>query len=347
MKRILLLAVIAFAAVSAFAGDPPDRDVLILTDGTVYSIEAVAYEDGVTSSLVLTTLVDGQTTTAVVPESTSGKNSLPTLAYDDDTNTLYVVWMRIPNAKTNELLVAGYSNGKWHSAIALDSKAVTRSNINIRFTRQVLSQRRDGSYSDAPALILHSAWWEKDGNGEGAFYAVMPLSQGLVQQPDVHALSEFADLSARAPNSTADGPFMRQVALVDGPTLDSVDAIFSDSRTDSFYRSTLRPVAPDARVRIPVGVRGPALGGPKSLSFPWGGHTGTITSADGQTVIFTNTTDTKVAWVTYRNGEWIDQREITLNDKVTVNVAMAALTKMAQSASATAAANATAANNDH
>jgi hypothetical protein len=99
-------------------------------------------------------------------------------------------------------------------------------------------------------------------------------------------------------------------------------------------------------VHITVGVRGPKLGAPKVLSFPWTGRAGTITSPDGQTVIFTNTTDTKVSWVTYRNGEWLDVREIALSDKVTLNVAMSALTKMAQSASAVAAANSTA-KNDH
>jgi hypothetical protein len=346
MKRILLLIVIALGALPALAAEAADRDVLILTDGTVYSIEAVPYEDGVTSSLVLTRLAGGNTTTSVVPESTSGKNSLPTLAYDDDSNTLYVVWMRVPNAKTNELLVAGFSNGKWHSAIAIDSKPVVRSNLSIRFTRQILTLRRDGSYSDGAALILHAAWWEKDPNGEGAFYAVMPLSQGLIQVPDVHDLADFANLSTRAPNSPVDEAFMRQVSLVDGPTLDSVDAIFADSRTDSFYRATLRPVA-ETRVHITVGVKGPSLGAPKVLSFPWAGRPGTITSPDGQTVIFTNTTETKVSWVTYRNGDWMDVREIALSDKVTVNVAMSALSKMAQSASAAAAANAAGSSNDH
>src|SRR5262249_42737983 len=154
---------------------------------------------------------------------------------------------------------------------------------------------------------------------------VMPLSQGLVQVPDVHDLSDFANLSPRAPNSPVDEAFMRQVSLVDGPTLDSVDAIFADSRTDAFYRATLRPVA-EARVRMPVGAKGPTLGAPKALDFPWAGRPGTITSPDGQTVIFTSTTETKVSWVTYRNGEWLDVREIALSDKVTVNVAMAALT---------------------
>jgi hypothetical protein len=331
MKRLLLLVVIAFVATAAFAADAADRDVLILTDGTVYSIEAVPYEDGLTSSLVLTTQAGGKTSTSVIPESTSGVNGLPTLAYDADSKTLYVVWMRASNEARNELLVAGYSHGKWDGAIRIDSKAVVRSNLSIRFTRQVMTLMRDGTFADAPALILHAAWWEKDTTTEGAHYAVMPLNQGLSQQADVHELSEFADLSDRLPSPISDQPFMRQVALVDGPTSDSVDAIFSDSSTGSFYRTTLRPIA-ETRVHITVGIKGPKLGAPHALSFEWGGRTGTITSPDGKTIIFTNTTDEKVMWVTYRAGKWLDVQELALSDKVTVNVAMAALAKMATSA---------------
>ena len=85
----------------------------------------------------------------------------------------------------------------------------------------------------------------------------------------------------------------------------------------------------EARVRIPVGVKGPNLGAPKQLSFDWNGRTGTITSPDGQTVIFTNTTDEKVSWVTYRNGKWLDIQELKLSDKVNITTAMNALAKLA------------------
>src|SRR5213075_1108813 len=141
-------------------------------------------------------------------------------------------------------------------------------------------------------------------------------------------LADFADLPARAASMPVDKAFLRQVALVDGPTPDAVDAIFSDNRSGNFFRATLRPIA-EGRVHITIGVRGPKLGEPKQLSFDWGGRTGTITSPDGQTIIFTNTTDEKVSWVTYRSGKWFDVQEIKLNDKVTVSTAMSALAKMA------------------
>src|SRR5207249_944591 len=93
MKQLLLLVVLVLAATAAFAGDAADRDVLILPDGTVYTVEAVPFEGSHVSSLVLTIQSGGKTTTSVVPESTIGTNGLPSLGYDAVTKALYVVWL--------------------------------------------------------------------------------------------------------------------------------------------------------------------------------------------------------------------------------------------------------------
>jgi hypothetical protein len=331
MKRLLLAVAIALIAASALAADVADRDVLITADGTVFAIAAERSEDGLAASLSLTVQSGGKSAQSTLPESTSGLNGLPTLAYDSDSKTLFVVWMRQPNTTSSELLVNSYNpaNGKWNQATVIDAGPVVRSNVTIRFTRQVQMLQRDGAtYADTSALILHAAWWQKGPWGESAFYAVMPLSASFPSTPDIHDLTEF--VTAREIPQPATSDFMRHVALLAGPTSNAVDAIFSDSHTNSFYRMTLRPIA-DGRVHITVGVKGPHLGGPHSLAFDWSGRTGTIASGDGNTVIFTSTTDDKVSWVTLRNGEWLPVQSLSLSDKVTVNTAMAALARLAAS----------------
>ena len=330
MKRILFALAVVLVAASAFAADVADRDVLITTDGTVYSIAAERSNDGLSASLLLTVQSGGKSAQSVIPESASGLNGLPTLAFDSDSKTLFVVWMRQPNTASSELLVARYnpSTAKWDQATVIDSGPVVRSNVTIRFTRQVQMLQRDGTYADTAALILHAAWWQKGPWGESPMYAVMPLNGGFLADPDIHDLTEF--VAARDVAKVVSSDFMRHVALLAGPTSNSVDAIFADSQTNSFYRMTLRPIA-DTRVHITVGEKGPRLGGPHSLSFDWSGRTGTIGSGDGNTVIFTNTTDDKVSWVTLRNGVWLPVQSLTLSDKVTVNTAMSALAKMAAS----------------
>jgi hypothetical protein len=330
MKRILFAAAIVLIAATAFAAETADRDVLITADGTVYSIVAVPSEDGLSSSLSLSVLSGGKMTQSTIPESLTGVNGFPNLAYDSTAKMLFVVWVRTPDENSSDLLVANYdpSVGRWNAASVIDSGPVKRSNVTIRFTRQVSMLRGDGTYGPTGALILHAAWWQKASWGESPNYAVMPLSPGFDPEPDVHDLTEFVPVHAATQPVTSD--FMRHVALVDGPTPDSVDAIFSDSRTASFYRMTLRPIA-ETRVHITVGVKGPRLGGPKVTSFDWSGRTGTIASGDGNTVIFTNTTDKKVAWVTWRNGDWLSEQEIGLSDKLPANAALSALAKMATS----------------
>src|SRR5262249_22707061 len=118
--------------------------------------------------------------------------------------------------------------------------------------------------------------------------------------------------------------FQRHVALVDGPTADAVDVVYSDIRTDSFYRITMKPIA-EARVHIPVGIGGGKLGKPGKLDFDWSGRDGTIASGD------TNTADKKVSWVMWRTGAWQPVQELALSDDVTVSTAMSALAKMAAS----------------
>ena len=332
MKRLLLVAAAMLLAVSAFAADAADRDVLITSDGTVYSIASERSEDGLSSSLVLTVQAGDKTTHTVIPESNSGVNDSPTLAYDGESKALFVVWSRVSNAKSSELLVTNYklANDRWEPATVIDSGRVVRSNVTIRFTRQVPMIQRDGTYADASALMLHAAWWQKAPSGaESPFYAVMALNHGLNPDPDVRDLTDL--VSDRDSDEPASSEFLHHVALLAGSTPNSVDAVFADPRTSSFYRLTLTPII-NTRVHITVGVKGPKLGGPKTLSFDWSGRTGTISSDDGNTLIFTNTTADKVRWLTLRNGEWLPLQELVLSNKVTVEAAMAALAKMAASA---------------
>ena len=329
MKRLLIAIIITLIVPAAFAA--ADSDVLITSDGTVYSVAVEPSDDGLRSQLALTVQSGGKTTRSVIPDSiNTGMNTLPNIAYDSDTKSLFVVWMRVPDGLSSELVIANYIGNSWFPVAVIDHQPVVRSNLSIRFTHQVQLQQYDGTYKLTPALILHAAWWEKSGRGEEAYYAVMPLSRGLQTDADIHEMTEFATgPSAADPGVVND--FQRHVALVDGPTADSVDVIYSDVRTNSFYRTTMKPVA-EVRIRIPVGVRGgPKLGLPHSLNFDWSGHDDTIASADGNTVIFTNTTDKKVSWVMLRNGDWQPLQEFALSDKVTVNTAMAALAKMAAS----------------
>lgn len=331
MKRLLLtLAVMLFAG-AAFAA-VADRDVLITKAGTVFSIVSAPSEDGVNASLALTIESGDTITHSVLPESIgNGINTSPTLAYDVESDTLLLVWMRMPNAATSELLVAAYHDDKWQPALVVDGKRPSLLyNVNVGITHHVQQVQRDDSIIDAAALVLHAVWWESGAGREGARYAVMGVQNGAISEPDVHDMSEFlARTNTVEADVKYDRNFLRHVALLEGPTPDAVDVLFGDHGTHSFYRTTLRPIA-NVRIRIPVGARpGPPIAGPKkALGVDWTGRTSTLVSDDGKTIIFVNATDEKLSYLKYTDGNWSSMQQVTLTKRVTAEAAIAALAKM-------------------
>jgi hypothetical protein len=332
MKRLLLtLAVMLFAG-AAFAA-VADRDVLITKAGTVFSIVSETSKDGLNASLALTIESGDKITHSVLPESIdNGINSRPTLAYDVESDTLFVVWMRKPNEATSELLVAAYHDDRWQPALIIDGKRPAQLyNLNVGITHHVQQVQRDEAITDVPALVLHAVWWEAGAGRDGARYAVMGVQNGAISEADVHDMSEFLGTRNTTVETevTHDGDFLRHVALLDGPTPDAVDVLFGDQGTHSFYRTTLRPIA-NVRIRIPVGARpGAPIAGPKkALGIDWSGRTSTLVSHDGNTIVFVNATDEKLSYVKYADGDWSSVQQVTLSQRVTAEAAIAALAKM-------------------
>ena len=331
MKRLLLFVAFVLLAAGASA-QTIDRDVLITAEGDVYSIVSEAALSGFDTVLTLTVQSGGKTTHSILPESVdSGVNVRPTLAFDSESNTLYVLWLRMPNAMSSELLVASYQNGKWQHAISLDDKSyVLRYNLSVGITRRIQQVQKDGSQAEVPATILHAVWWEQGREIEGARYAVFGIDKNGVSTPDIHDMTEFIT-DTPSPIEIAnnlDKDLLRHVAVLNGPTPDSVDILFADQNTKSFYRTTLRPIS-DARVHITVGNRGngPKIGAPKALSSPWNGRTGTISSPDGDKLILWNVGE-KLTYILFNKGKWSASQDVALTDGVTSDAAIAALSRL-------------------
>ena len=98
MKRLLpSLALLLLVAVSASASELRERDVLLTTDGIVYTVDAVhdaSVKEGRSPYYLTMTVQDGEKrTSAVVPGSLAGgAHSHPALAYDADSRTLFLFW---------------------------------------------------------------------------------------------------------------------------------------------------------------------------------------------------------------------------------------------------------------
>jgi len=338
MKRAVLALLIAIVPSALFA-QVADRDVLLTQDGTLFTVESVDNDGSAQADasryLTLTTQRGNERPrTAIVPESlAAGVHWRPALAYDDNSQTLFVFWLKMPNAMSSELMLASYSNGRWQPAISIDNQPYRlRFNLRVAITRQVAQLQKNGYLVDIPALLVHAVWWEQTGYSETARYALIPIEKGAVTTPDVHDLNEFAASPPIFPNE-ADAKFNSEIlkhpAFVDNGTPDSIDVIFGDTYLKAFNRVTLKPIA-DGRIHIPIGVRpvGPRVPAPLSFSGDWSGRISTITSPRSGNLLLYNTTSQSVNYIMYASGAWSSVKTVALSDKLSADAAVMALSRM-------------------
>jgi hypothetical protein len=337
MKQLLVSLALALASTAAFA-QLPDRDVLITPEGTVFTVETQRPSaDGSTDAalrLVLTVQNGSNVSHLNVPGSELSFSG--TLAYDSDSRTLFVLWIRMPNAMSSELLLASYRDGKWTPAVSIDNEGYTnRYNLRLGITRRVSQLQKDGSYADAPALLLHAVWWEESGSGQEARYAALMIEKGAVSSIDTHSLEEFVVSGSNVYNAVDPNfnpEILRHPAIVSSPMQSAVDVVFGDTKTNSLHAVTLRPIA-DTRVHIPVGIGGPggskppiSLAAPPSFNADWKGPITVIERGDR--LVFANAGDTSLSYITYANSVWSAVKSIPIDNRFPAEAALAAVDKM-------------------
>lgn len=337
MKRLLLSFALVLFATAAFA-QVADRDVLVTPDGTVYTVTTQAPPaDGNADAAprLLLSVQNGSNVSQVnVPNSELSFGG--TLAYDSDSKTLFVLWIYMPNAMSSELFLASYRDGKWTPAVSVDDQGYRyRYNLRLGITRHVSQLQADGSYADAPALLLHAVWWEDSGNGQEARYAVLAMEKGALSSVEVHSLEEFVAPGTDVYNAVAPSfntEILRHPAIVSSPMQSAVDIVFGDTKNNTIHAVTLHPVA-DIHIHIPVGIGGGgpgkppmSLAAPPSFNANWKGPISIIERGDR--LAFSNVGDTALNYITYANGTWSDVKSIATDNKFSAEAALAALDKM-------------------
>jgi len=333
-----LLALVALLVPSLLWGANLDREILLTQEGTLYTIESVYSEtlpSVVTEStkvLQLTTQQGEVSETILVPASLGGGvHSDPALAYDSESKTLLVFWQKTPNPRLNsDLLFCSYQNGKWSQPTLVDNGAFSfRFNLRLAVTRFVGEASAAGVLEKKPGLVIHAVWWNQDGYGERAGYAMLALENGIVKSKQVRELIDLlGNARDRAVVPVAEGfdrDALRNPAIF---TLnnDEVEVVFADWDTNRFQKLTLKPIRANGVLLPPVGFwRGdfkpmPAVTVNSRLTI--------IPGADDRKLLFYVRSATGFDYLMVNEGVWSELKTVVLSDRVSPEAAAEALRKM-------------------
>lgn len=344
MSKRIALAALAFLFALTATAQVTNRDVLLTSNGTLYSIESVRPETGMATSdycvltLVLTTQRGATSTRVNVPYAlTSGAHLRPALAYDADSKTLFLFWTHAPNAMSSELLFCTLSSdGKWSELTTFEDRAYRlRYNLAIAVTRKVSTLQSDNTYAEQPGITAHAVWWEQTGLGEQARYAMLTIDNGSVSSIDTRDLQSFVastDAPATDLDPSVDREVFRHPAIFDSSAHNSVDVIFGDATNNRFNRINIRPVT-QGRLHVPTGHQNGGYSGPPSFAVAPEADRATLAihslwDRETNDLLFYYYANNAVYYLMNRAGTWSPMKSVAMTGGLNADAAPDVLRRM-------------------
>lgn len=337
MKRLLLaLLLIVGSAGLAVAGD---RALSLTPDGTLYAVESIypnREEVATTSGRVLKLSVqrNGESRSEIVPASLQGGYHIePSLAYDQDSSTLFIFWQKFPTITVSELLFCSYRDGAWSETASID-KVVFRYGMNLRIgvTRQIEEEQPDGSLVRKKSLLIHAIWWEQNGQGEIARYARLAPRYGRVETIEVYDLPTLLGLQRNllpvGVSADFDRELLRHPGIFESLTQDSVDVLFGDWDTNRIYRVELRPRVSNGVLRPPIPRWRGDIDTPKIRMMSTERVAVISAPADERKFLYYFQNGNRVDYLVHSANGWSEMRTITLTDGLTFEDALTALRQL-------------------
>lgn len=321
-----------------------DRDLLLTPDGTMFTVDRewtvsrTESAPAATSYLVLTTRRGEETSHQTIPATlTEGAHINPALAYDSESQMLFVLWERSLSLTHRELLFCTMDHaGNWNEPVTFagDMNAY-RTNLRIAVTRKVDLVPVDDDPSVVPGISVHAVWWEQNRyqNDEYAQYALFSVYSGQVTGIETRRLpSLLTNLEKRDPQLTPEGfdtEVLRHPALFSLPTSDAVDVVFGDAGTNGFHRLRIRPGKKysDARVHIPLGKRESNFPAPSFATSNSEARVGSINGDPDRLAFYVRDNQT-VRYVTYKDSRWSHLQSILLDEQVSGEAAVDAIRRL-------------------
>lgn len=332
MRRLLLS--LCLLALPLFAS-AQQREALLTPDGTLFSIQSIATEvDGTSygsAHLLLRAQRGAEVVQEIVPATLErGAHNEPVIAFDAESQTLFVFWLRRTGLLGSQLMFACRDkNGTWSDAEAFGHEFNDRRNLRMALTRR--SIEADGTASAEAALSVHLAWWEFDAAtaAEAAQYAMVTVENGRVAAMNGLDLSAFAVAGeGEAIAADADRAVLTQPLLFSAPEQDSVLLVFGDYATSRMHQVRVRPtkVVANGRLRVPVG-RGEGSVGRPSFAVAANSRMDGIYGGSTRMALYAREAG-RLQYVIMKDGVWTETRSISLDEQITSAAAVDALRRL-------------------
>lgn len=337
MIRRLLCILILLAAPAVMAAGTRQQTTLLTPEGTLYTLEsdfAFNYEGepGGQRILKLITQHNGETTEAYMPFTLlGGWHGSPSIAYDEQTDTLFAFWEHSRSLVASELLIASYRDGAWSEPVSINSTSFRlRTNLKIATSHFSEVRNEDGELERIPSLVVHAIYWEQTGDEESAHYAMIPVREGrlsnIEQRPLITwALSQGNPLPVDVPEDY-DFDIFRRPAIFESLDRASVDIIFGDVPRTRFHRITVRPIREDGVLDVPIGIWHGEINPPGREIAIQGASTKMLVS--GETIAFYAMDAAELRYQLHRNGKWQDVRVVKATSSIPTTTALDALSRL-------------------
>ncbi|HYI10567.1 MAG TPA: hypothetical protein VEK57_16015 [Thermoanaerobaculia bacterium] len=353
MRRLVLILGLLALPLLASA---QKRESVLTPHGVLFTVESVdvSSEAGgfLSSNLVLREQFGTESHTEIIPATLEhGAHTNPAIAYDADSKTLFVFWLRHVGITSGQLLFACRdANGTWTPARTFGDQWNRRTNLRIALTRRVAEE--DGTLAPGSAVSVHLVWWESssEDGAQAAQYAMVTIDNGAINgEPDYLGLKQFTieetpetDPAVTSAGGTGeetteppvveavDPAVLRQPLLFASPKQDSVLVIFGDVDTGRLHQVRIRPAKPpvaNGRLRVPVG-RGEGSSGAPTLKMATdASRVEGIYSSTERLALFTRDNG-KLQYVIMKDAVWSETREIPLDEQITSTAAVDALRRL-------------------
>ncbi|MCB1056787.1 MAG: hypothetical protein KDD11_14895 [Acidobacteria bacterium] len=242
MRYPTILALACAITVSSTAARAEEPAAVLDRDGRLYQLQSGTYgelfTDGTLAAATAPVLAldihdpDGtEHRLLVAGTEDSAREMAGQLVLEETSQTLYVVWERLPAKGAEEVLAVGLEGQEWSDPVTLTAEAEITATPQLRVTRDsFLVDDGKGGAKEVVRTALHLLWAEQSEGGEAVIYAPVILEDGVNRSPAPRVVLNDFGTGGSAPEVLPEG-LGSSPTLVRGSDDHSVVAGFVDVST--------------------------------------------------------------------------------------------------------------------